>query len=101
MPSFPKNSPYRNRKLLDLAKDSPVCCICGEPNDGTVVPVHSDSLADGKGLGIKAHDIPAFGCMSCHQKIHGKGLTKDEKELLFYRGVYNTWLLCMSEGWLK
>lgn len=55
-------------------------------------------------MGIKAHDIVAFGCKSCHDRVDGridKHLTRDERDLLFYRGVYNTWLLCMREGWLK
>ncbi len=103
MPSFPKEKNYRNPRLLRLAEKSPICCICGKPNDGTVVACHSNWGADGKGIGIKAHDIVAFGCKECHDLIDQRAgdLTRDERALLFYRGVYNTWLLCMREGWLK
>lgn len=104
MPSFPKNKPYRNRKLLDLAEQSPICCVCGKINDGTVVACHSNSIQDGHGMGTKAHDIPCFGCHDCHARIDGridKHLTREERDLLFYRGVYNAWLICMKEGWLE
>lgn len=104
MPSLPKNKPYRNRKLLGLAEQSPICCVCGKINDGTVVACHSNSIQDELGMGTKAHDIPCFGCHDCHARIDGrsdKHLTRDERDLLFYRGVYNTWLLCMKEGWLE
>jgi 5-methylcytosine-specific restriction endonuclease McrA len=104
MPSLLKEKNYRNPRLLRLAEKSPICCICGKPNDGTVVACHSNSIQDGHGTGIKAHDLPAFGCRECHDRVDGridKHLTRDERALLFYRGVYNTWLLCMREGWLK
>lgn len=104
MKSFFKELPYRNPALLRLAEHSPICCICGKPNDGTVVACHSNSLSDGKGLGTKASDIVAYGCASCHSVIDGrsrKDLTREQRELLFYRGVYNTWLLLMRNGWMK
>ena len=64
------NDKYRNRKLLDLAHESPFCWGCGNPNDGTVVAAHSNSLADGKGRGTKAHDFRiAYLCFGCHSAV--------------------------------
>lgn len=57
---------YRNRALLNLAKDAP-CMNCGAQN-GTTVAAHSNSLRHGKGRGIKAHDsYIAFLCFECHR----------------------------------
>ncbi len=59
---------YRNRKLLDLVRESP-CQICGA-QDGTVVAAHSNQQKDGKGMGLKAHDYRiAALCFSCHANI--------------------------------
>jgi hypothetical protein len=61
---------YRNRKLLDIVRESPYCWGCGNINDGTVVPAHSNSLADGKGKGTKAHDFRiAALCFGCHSAV--------------------------------
>jgi len=49
---------YRNRKLLDMIRESPECMHCGRYNDGTVVAAHSNQLRDGKGKSIKAHGLP-------------------------------------------
>jgi hypothetical protein len=70
---------YRNRKLLDLVRESP-CQICGA-QDGTVVAAHSNQQRDGKGMGIKAHDYRiAALCYTCHADIdQGKTLSKQEK----------------------
>lgn len=64
------NDKYRNRKLLDLAAESPFCWGCAAVNDGTVVAAHSNQLRDGKGKGTKAHDFRiAFLCYSCHMAV--------------------------------
>ena len=74
---------YRNRKLLDLVRESP-CQICGV-QDGTVVAAHSNQQRDGKGMGIKAHDYRiAALCFTCHADMdQGKTLSKQEKFELF------------------
>lgn len=98
-----KEKNYRNRRLLDLAVEAP-CCVCHKGNDGTVVACHSNAIEDGHGMGIKAHDIPCYGCRECHDRIDGrvdKHLSRDERYLIFYRGVYNSWLWLMREGHLK
>jgi hypothetical protein len=70
---------YRNRKLLDLVRESP-CQICGK-QDGTVVAAHSNQQRDGKGMGLKAHDYRiAALCYHCHFDIdQGKTLSKQER----------------------
>jgi uncharacterized protein YlaI len=65
-------SNYRNPKLLALAKKAPRCMSCGKPNDGTVVACHSNAQRHGKGMGLKAHDLPAFLCRECHDYIDGR-----------------------------
>ena len=74
------NKMYRNRKLLDLVRESP-CQICGA-QDGTVVAAHSNQQKDGKGMGLKAHDYRiAALCFSCHANIdQGKSLNKEARK---------------------
>ena len=61
---------YRNRKLLQLARQCPHCMLCRKPNQGDVVAAHSNQLRDGKGMGIKAHDYRiAFLCHTCHTHV--------------------------------
>lgn len=72
---------YRNRKLLDMIRESPECMHCGKYNDGTVVAAHSNQLRDGKGRSIKAHDYRvAAMCNTCHMELdQGKNLNKAER----------------------
>lgn len=50
----------------------------------TCVWVHSDSLADGKGMGIKAHDeAGAIGCFECHHWLHTSHAPRVEKQFAF------------------
>lgn len=71
---------YRNRKLLDLLRDSP-CHSCGM-QDGTVVAAHSNQLIDGKGRGLKSHDYRVAAlCYSCHMQLdQGAELSKQERK---------------------
>lgn len=70
---------YRNRKLLDAARQLP-CQHCGI-QDGTAVAAHSNQLRDGKGRGLKAHDYRiATLCFSCHATLdQGTKLSKAER----------------------
>ena len=70
---------YRNRKLLDLARELP-CQHCGV-SDGTVVAAHSNQLRDGKGRGLKAHDYRiASLCFKCHAELdQGSKMSKQER----------------------
>lgn len=76
---------YRNKHLLSLAKESPVCFGCERRNDGTVVAAHSNQLRDGKGKGIKAHDYRvAYLCQQCHYEIdQGNQYSKAERFALW------------------
>src|SRR5450830_438699 len=59
----------------------------------TTVLCHSNFLADGKGMGLKAPDIAAaFGCSACHDVLDGRrqrpaGLSLAELEAIFYAAV--------------
>ncbi len=70
---------YRNRKLLDIARELP-CQHCGV-SDGTVVAAHSNQLRDGKGRGLKAHDYRiASLCFTCHAELdQGSKMSKQER----------------------
>lgn len=63
---------YRNNKLLSLAKDAPKCFMCNRENDGTVVAAHANMGSLGKGIGMKAADIPAYLCETCHSFVDGR-----------------------------
>ena len=82
-----KPQPYRNPKLLALAKDCP-CALCGK--SGTTVSAHSNYSEHGKGMGRKADDCYiAFLCHKCHSKIdQGQGTYLEKKE---------DWLMAMSK----
>lgn len=100
MTSYFKQQNYRNRKLLDLAKDVPYCLSCGKPNDGTIVAAHSNQLRDGKGKGLKAHDHRiAYLCHSCHHEIdQGWMLNKDERRDMWEEAHRNTIGYLFIEG---
>lgn len=83
---------YRNRALLDLARDQP-CTHCGR-QDGTIVAAHSNQSRHGKGMGIKAHDcFIAFLCATCHAELdQGSRLSRDERIELWQRAHEKTLL---------
>ena len=61
---------YRNPGLLRLAAKAPHCMSCKMANAGQVVAAHSNSIEDGKGMGMKASDAcVAFLCHDCHSEI--------------------------------
>jgi len=70
-----KNKPYRNKKILNAAKDCPYCMNCGRPSDGTIVAAHYTGFRQhslGKGLGQKCTDTAtAFLCHACHKEMDG------------------------------
>lgn len=71
---------YRNKKLLEAAKNVPYCTGCGKATDGTIVASHSNQIADGKGTGIKAADYRiAYLCYCCHASIDSGQLSREEK----------------------
>jgi hypothetical protein len=78
---------------------------CGEKQYGQVVACHSNLIKHGKGTGIKAHDLAAYLCATCHGIVDGRTLartyTPQERLILFYEALYETWLWLMREGHLK
>lgn len=94
----------RSRKLTNAAKDED--CTLNTPwcsyDPATVVACHSDWLEDGKGRGIKAHDIYiAFGCGTCHNWLGMSHAPKDEKRDVFHRGMKKTWKRLIDRGLIK
>ncbi len=105
MQPCPKDKPYRNQKLLDLASEAPHCMYCKEPNNGQVVACHSNSQKFGKGMGQRASDAPiALMCGLCHSLYDGRigpHLTQQERDLIFYEAACKTWEWLMKEGHLE
>lgn len=93
---------YRNRKLLDAAKDAPRCFGCGHSNDGTVVMAHANWSEYGKGAGLKAHDwaIAAL-CYQCHTEIDQGALPKEEKKDRWIRAHIRTLAWLFDSGIIK
>ena len=96
-------SVYRNPRILALASECPKCCHCGRHNDGSIVAAHSNSQRHGKGMGLKAHDLPAYLCQECHDLLDGRmgTLTRFEREQMFLDAAYESWLWLMQSGKLK
>lgn len=76
-------------------------------NPETTVLCHSNKLADGKGMGIKAADSrAAFGCSACHDVLDGRtprpeGLTVDQVDACFLSGIRRTQSIVEMMGLLK
>lgn len=90
-----KQKNYRNRDLLNLARESPRCMGCLRPNDGTVVAAHANWE---KGTGLKSSDLPAYLCDECHYEVdNGKKWTKEQRQLYWSRAFFRTmeWLFSM------
>lgn len=77
-------SHFRSQKLLDAAENQP-CVICGAI--GTTVAVHANSVALGKGTGIKAPDyFTVWVCQVHHEMIDGVRRVE-----LPYRSPFELW----------
>lgn len=75
---------YRNQKLLDAAEGQP-CVICDSTE--TTVAAHANSVALGKGTGIKAPDyFTAWVCQRHHDMIDGRVPLE-----LPYRSPFELW----------
>lgn len=96
---MPKDKPYRNQKLRDLARFTPHCMNpwCKKPNDGDVVLCHSNRLEDGHGTSQKASDVPCYCCKKCHDIIDGRepGYGQQERDLIRLETTYKSveWFL--------
>lgn len=73
-------------------------------DSSTVVLCHSNSLADGKGMGLKAPDTAAcFGCSSCHDVLDGRrprpdGMTYEQVDTYFRFAVQRTHAILRTKG---
>ena len=80
--------------------------VCNRDPDTTVL-CHSNSLADGKGMCLKAPDTAAaFGCSACHDVLDGRrarpsGLTLSELDNHFRAGVRRTHIILAAMGLIK
>ena len=96
---------YRNPKLLKLASEAPRCMnpVCGKPNSGDIVACHSNSQRHGKGMGLKAHDAPAYLCSECHDYLDGRkgSMCRADRERMFLESAYETWVWLMESGYLR
>lgn len=89
---------FRSKKLLDAAKGAP-CMICGSVY--TTVAAHANSVALGKGTGIKVPDYyVAYLCQTCHDLYDGRrgALTKDEKEEMWVTAYLRTVKYWFEQG---
>jgi hypothetical protein len=100
-----KRIPYRNKKILQAAKEQE--CTMNTPecnhNSATVVACHSNSHQHGKGAGQKADDIyVAFGCSACHHYYdETPGVPSDIKQMYWNRGFQKTIRLLLDLKVLK
>lgn len=101
-----KETNFRCPKLLALAKECPHCMSCGDHNQGDVVAAHSNNRAMGKGMGIKAHDLPAYLCRVCHDIVDGRSGDytrdfRDYREFMWHRAMAKSMVWLLQEGHLK
>lgn len=86
-PARPKMTPIR-RSARGQQCELRIAGVCNGDPDTTVL-CHSNALADGKGLGLKAPDTAAcYGCSACHDVLDGRAprpdwLTRDMLLALF------------------
>ena len=75
-----KHIPYRNRKILDLAKGQD-CQHCGavDGTNGSTVAAHQNGLRAGKGTGLKSDDHrTAYLCMKCHTEYDTHKMSQED-----------------------
>lgn len=89
---------YRSKKLL-ASSEGQSCVICGDV--GSTVSAHANSVALGKGTGIKCPDFyVAHLCHTCHALYDGRAgrLTKAEKEDLWVTAYLRTVARWFNQG---
>jgi len=99
-----KRKAYRNKKILEFAKGQPCTMnLYGHKHDPeTVVAAHSNMMADGKGVGMKADDcFVAFLCADCHYWYDFGRASRETKDAEFHRAMKRTWRVLLDNGILK
>lgn len=90
---------FRSQALLQSANGQP-CAYCGDER-GTTVAAHLNSVAHGKGVGMKCHDyLVADLCDVCHALYDGRlgKLTKAEKQAMWMTAYLRTVRRWFLEG---
>lgn len=102
--SRPKSSPIRkSARNEECTIRLPMVC---NYDTATTVLCHSNELADGKGMGLKAPDTrAAYGCSACHDVVDGRrprpdGLTKELVDALFVEAIAQTQRIIKRKGLL-
>jgi hypothetical protein len=91
-----KDSPVRNAGWMENARECP-CGMCGAPPRSEA----SHRNTGDKGLGIKASDICAALCRTCHKKIDERiELTKEQADYLWLQALWKTIKHMMEKGLL-
>jgi len=90
----------RSKKITQSAKDED--CTMGSPvcngNPATVCWRHSNYGDDGKGWGIKAHDILGFyGCQPCEYWFSHQA-SKEDKLFYFFRAWKRSIIRLFEKG---
>lgn len=76
-------------------------------DSATTVLCHSNSLSDGKGMGLKAPDTAAaFGCSTCHAVLDGQlprpaGMTKEDVDDAFRAAIVLTHQYLRTKGLIE
>jgi hypothetical protein len=103
--SRPKMTPIR-RAARGQDCQMQILGVCNG-DSSTVVLCHSNSLADGKGMGLKAPDTAAcFGCSSCHDVLDGRAprppdMTAADVDKYFRYAVERTHAILRAEGLIE
>lgn len=92
----PKRRPMAERRYALACRGEPCyLLIPGAPGHrlDSVVPCHSNSLSDNKGMGIKADEEKTVpGCGWCHHQIdQGNRLSKEERRA-YWEDAYQRWV---------
>ena len=103
MTDLTKRKPYRNKKILQSARDQ--ACTLNSPkcnhNPETTVFCHLNEGYAGKGMGQKADDYAGFyGCSACHSYYDSLdcGSLFDSYIL---QAVIKTWRRLLDKGIIK
>lgn len=101
----PRMTPIRkSARGQDCTMRIPGVCNC---DTDTTVLAHSNFLADGKGMGLKAPDTAAcYACSSCHDVLDGRrvrppGITAEHIEGVFYSAVEKTHVVLRKKGLIE
>jgi hypothetical protein len=100
--SRPKSTPIRkSAKNEECTIRLPMVC---NYDPATTVLCHSNELADGKGMGLKAPDTAAaYGCSACHDVVDGRrprpeGLSLELVASLFREAIAQTQRILKRKG---